>query len=190
MDIATSNDTCRAALKYAKEHMHPAILNHCIRVYLYAQRQFEPRSSVSLFVACILHDIGSCEVCDGIQRFEVEGADKAVEIMKGFQATDQESHDVWVAIACHTCAGIAERITPLAAAVRRAVLMDFGRIETVDDEVEREYPRLDIETVLGNAVVSRCLVSPKTSAPSHTWPGDLYRAHLEDPSNSGVNKAF
>ena len=189
MDLATSNDTCKAAFQYAKKHMHPAILNHCIRVYLYAQREYEP-SSVPLFVACILHDIGSCEVCSGTQRFEVEGADKAVQIMKEFKETEQDCHDVWVAIACHTCAGIAERITPLAASVRRAVLVDFGRLDSVDLQVESKYPRLDIEKVLGDAVVSRCLVSPKTSAPSHTWPGDLYRSHLEDPSNQGVNIAF
>lgn len=188
MDIIETDKTCQAAFQLAKEHMHPAIFNHCVRVYLYAQTVFRPSSL--LFVACLLHDLGATDLCSGSERFEVEGADKAVQLLESQGIAKEECHQVWIAIALHTSPGIAERISTMANSVRIAVLTDFGRGGTIDQQIEADWPRLDIEKVLGDKVVANCLPNPTSSAPAASWPGLLYRAHLADPNNTGVSKAF
>jgi hypothetical protein len=189
MDIVNSSEACQAALDLARKEMHPAILNHCIRVYLYAQQLSKP--SAKLFIACILHDFGACECCPGKERFEVEGADRAVNLMKQYEVFSKEDrNEVWVAIALHTSHGIAERITPMASILRHAVLIDFLRRDTPNTEFEKEYPRLEIEKMLGDAVVKQAIKSPEHSAPPASWQGLLYRSHMQNPGFTGVNKAF
>lgn len=149
-----------------------------------------------LFVACICHDFGACHHHDGEQRFEVEGADAASEFLRSNGVSEEQRHDVWVAIALHTSPGIAERIHPMARLVRMAILIDFRpafRSQAGADElavsVERDIPRLDIEKVLGDAVVEQAVRRPD-KAPPASWPGILLRSHRENPGWEGVNKAF
>lgn len=191
MDIIDKEPSCRAAYNLAKQHMPEAILNHCIRVYLYAASTSASDQTL-LFISCILHDIGSTDICHGPQRFEVEGADRAVKVMEERTGlfTQTDYHQVWVAIALHTSPGIAERITPMANTLRRAVLTDFHAGGPINETVEKQYPRLDIEKVLGDAVAGQCMSQPQTKAPPASWPGLLYRAQLADPDWKGVNKAF
>ncbi|KAF2188239.1 hypothetical protein K469DRAFT_703730 [Zopfia rhizophila CBS 207.26] len=201
-DIIPPTDICRSAIELASSLLPPPILNHSIRVYLYAKKLAEKEDSVYsssakhdlLFTSCILHDIGTVTRFDGTQRFEVEGADAAVAHLSSFGIDEKDAHDVWTAIALHTSPGIAERISELARLVREAVLTDFGKKKTEDLEnaqksFEKEYPRLGIEKVLGDAVVEQATRKPE-KAPSASWPGILYRAHLAEPGWEGVNKAF
>ena len=74
--------------------------------------------------------------------------------------------------------------------------MDFKRPAslalTSADEIERveaEFPRGEIERILGDAVVEQAIRKPE-KAPAGCWPGGLLRAHLEEPRWNGVNKAF
>lgn len=191
MDIADKDEACSAALSLARKHMPTAIFNHCIRTYLYASQMTIP--TPRLFIACLLHDFGATDCCPGNERFEVEGADKAIELMKQqnqakFTADDQ--FQVWCAIAIHASPGIAERITPMANVLRLAVLRDFHLRDSTDIEMEKEYPRLEIEKVLSEAVVERSKAHPDKSAPNGSWQGGLYRAHMAEPDYEGVNKAF
>lgn len=165
---------------------------------------FKDDSNCSLlFTACILHDIGTCATYDGKQRFEVEGADAAVTLLLSHGVPSKDAYDVWVAIALHTSPGIGERIGVLANLVRRGVLIDFGKyspklgnetdgpqtIQQHKTAAEREWPRLDIEKVLGDAVVEQAVRQPH-KAPPASWPGILYRAYLAEPEWDGINKAF
>lgn len=75
-----------------------------------------------------------------------------------------ERHQVWVAIAIHTSPGIAERIDPLSRLIRLGVKMDFSKavrenLGATDHSVQiEEYlPRLNIEKVLADAVVSQAV---------------------------------
>lgn len=173
--------TSQRAYAYAAQNLHPTILAHSLRVYLLAHglatREGSPYTTQEnlhiLFAACILHDIGTSAAHNGPQRFEVEGADAAVAVLKstsseshpaGVAVADAEVHDVWTAIALHTSPGIAERISSLARLVRMGVAMDFKRPAalrlTSDDEVEvveERFPRGDIEKVLGDVVVEQVL---------------------------------
>ena len=212
-----SSKICQSAFALAKTHLSLAILHHSLRVFYFAWQltkcdnpesllgadsvaDFRDNSKYSLlFTACILHDLGTCQEYDGEQRFEVEGADAALTLLQYHGISGKEAYDVWVAIALHTSPHIGERIGALANLVRRAVLLDFGRtLPKLGEEndslqfkeaAEKEWPRLNIEKVLCDAVVEQAVRQP-AKAPPASWPGILYRAHLAEPEWDGVNKAF
>jgi hypothetical protein len=176
-----------------------------MRVYLYANALAEDSNSIYatvpakhdlLFTACLFHDIGTTNEYNGSQRFEVEGGNAAVKHLTQFDVNKADKHDVWTAIACHTSPQIAERIGELSRLVRLAVITDFGRksaaweiLVPLKEELEEQFERAEIEKVLGNAVVEQAKRHPG-KAPMVSWPGVMYRAHLEDPDWSGVNKMF
>ena len=152
-----------AAYTYASQHLHPLILNHSLRVYLYAKALGEreksswtssPARLALLFTACIFHDIGTTAAHDtGPVRFEIEGADAAERFLLQFQDKDggeggpggvseADAHEVWIAIALHSTPQIAERISLLSKLVRMGVARDFGRYALpVDSEgsVDSEF---------------------------------------------------
>ena len=56
-------------------------------------------------------------------------------------------------------------------------------------ELEDLLPRLEVEKVLGDAVVEQAIRRPE-KAPAASWPNNLYKEFLADPSWKGVNKGF
>lgn len=199
-DIVLSSEVCRAAYNLAAQSLRRPIFNHSLRVFAHALRLAAGESAESiipekihiLFTACVLHDLGTSTSYDGHQRFEVEGADGAANFLTSFHVDANDVREVWMAIALHTSPHIAERISPLSRYVRLAVLVDFGRSarEAVFKEnLERQWPRLDIERCLADAVVEQAVRQPE-KAPPASWPGALYRSHVEDPHWTGTNKSF
>ena len=195
---------CIEALKHATDVLHPAILNHSSRVFLYAEKLAQqtnpdltsPERITLLFVSCILHDIGTCsEHNHSEERFEVEGADFAASLLRRHGVPEADIREVWIAIALHSTAGIAERISELARIVRTAVLIDFGKkvtdpeIEALVKKTEEQLPRLQAEKILADAVVEQALERPQ-KAPAASWPGCLLRARIENPDWTGINPAF
>lgn len=196
-----------AALSLAHANLPLPVFNHSLRVFLLAKHLITHENTSSkhylslpdldlLFTACIFHDMGVCDLCNGPQRFEIEGADAATSFLASHHIAENRCKDVWTAIALHTSPGIAERISPLARIVRVAVLMDFG--SPLRDEFEaREYcediesllPRLGVEKCLGDAVVRQAVDKPE-KAPAVSWPNALLKAHLKDPGFDGVNPEF
>lgn len=200
-----NTEVAKAAFELAISLLHPAILKHSIRVYLYAKALAKQSHSVYitetskhdlLFIACILHDIGTSSIYNGSQRFEVEGGDAAAELLGQYEISEEDRRQVWMAIALHTSPHIAERISELSRLVREAVLTDFGRkaqgyenFEELKQRLEGRFGRGNIEKVLGDAVVGQAKNKPE-KAPMASWPGVLYRAHLAEPEWEGVNKGF
>jgi hypothetical protein len=211
------SDLCQTALSLACKSVSRPIFNHCVRVFLaahwLAQKEdsewAQPDKLPLLFVACVCHDLGTCDDFNGPQRFEVEGADAAERHCQSHGISDADSHRVWTAIAIHTSTGIAERIDPLSRLVRFGVMMDFSpptRQQVGGDElfaeIEKTLPRLDIERVLAEAVVGQAgeaetsqRVDNKTWFSTHkfpvaSWPGILLRARLQNPDHVGRNPAF
>jgi HD superfamily phosphohydrolase YqeK len=196
----------KAAFELASSLLHPAILNHSIRVYLYARAIAASQNSVYhtdlakqdlLFTACILHDIGTTDTYNGPNRFEVDGADAAVAHLSKFYVNEGDKKEVWMAVALHTSIGIVQRMGDLCAIVRLAIEIDFGRkdgiqgieVASLKARFEAKFEREDIEKVLSDAVVMQAAKNPD-KAPSNSWPGGLYQSFLENPDWTGVNKAF
>ena len=179
--------------------LHPAIINHSVRVFGYAQAIADHERCVvdseALQVASLFHDAGTATEYDGPLRFEIEGADAAAAFLTahGWEASRVDA--VWEAIALHTSPQLAERRGPLARYLRFGVRADFGDEALLPDArrrrsaAEAERPRLGIEQELGDAVVRQAMRNP-AKAPPASWPGALLQAHLADPSRQGVNPAF
>jgi hypothetical protein len=162
-----SNEVCLAAYAHAAQHLHPTILNHSLRVFLYAQAlslsEKSPYSNPShlestlLLVTSLFHDIGTSTTYDtGPTRFEIEGGDAATAFLSQYSEISQEwKHHVWTAIALHTTPQIAERIHPLARLLRLAVKIDFHGVaerETLTRALREvdAFPR-DAEAVIAQA---------------------------------------
>jgi hypothetical protein len=147
------NDTfCQSLYHHVQEHLEPVILNHSLRVYIYALAlsqldltsitQLQPTAGPEIFspaadrkivnkslffAACMFHDMGTSPSHDHDQRFEVCGADAAVAYMHSHGMSDpSDQRRIWEAIALHTSPGIAERMGPLTRFVRMAIKADFG----------------------------------------------------------------
>jgi HD superfamily phosphohydrolase YqeK len=203
--VIPETQICQSAYAHASSLLAPSILNHSIRVSLYATALAKHTNSIYfsdptkhdlLFIACLFHDIGTTDTYDGPSRFEVEGADAAVKHLSQFGVPSQDAHDVWTAIAIHTSPQIAERISELSKLVRLAVITDFGRKSEAWDvlvplraKLEDDFERAGIEKVLGDMVVEQAKKRPE-KAPMVSWPAVMYRAHLAEPEWEGVNKAF
>jgi HD superfamily phosphohydrolase YqeK len=203
--IVPQTPISQAAYTHAATLLHPSILNHSMRVYIYAKVLASHASSKYaidasqhdlLFTACLFHDIGTTEQYNGPQRFEVEGADAAVAYLAKYGIEGNDAHEVWTAIACHTSPGIAERIGELARFVRIAVVTDFGRrreewevLEPWRELLEKQFERGGIEKVLGDAVVEQTKRRPQ-KAPMVSWPQAMLKAWEVEPGWEGVNKAF
>jgi len=120
------------------------------------------------------------------------------------ESSEAERLDVWAAISLHTSPGIAERYSTLTRHLRLAVLLDFGRGDLVKQEtkqvVEKEWPRGEIERVLGSAIVKQVIGKEDDGkralkAPKVSWPWALVKSHQEDVEKGvvpegGVNRAF
>ncbi|KAJ3713947.1 hypothetical protein C8R42DRAFT_287102 [Lentinula raphanica] len=101
-DCVPEDPISHAAYALASQHLHPAILNHSLRVWIYArayaehehEHEYEGSSRPTLpfpllFTACILHDLGTTPAFshidsepDELQRFEIEGADAAASLLR------------------------------------------------------------------------------------------------------------
>lgn len=204
-DIIPQTEVAKAVYEHAAGLLAPPILSHSIRVYLYAKALVMHSASVYskstskhdlLFTACLFHDIGTTDIYNGPSRFEIEGADAAFTFLGRFGISEVDKHAVWAAIACHTSAGIAERMGELSNFLRVAVLHDFGRrskewetLEPLREGLENRFERAAIEKVLSDAVVQQAVKRPE-KAPHGTWPGGMYRAYLANTEWEGVNKGF
>lgn len=179
--------------------LHPAIVNHSVRVFVFAQSIADlERVAVdvqALHVAALFHDAGTAQTHDGPHRFEIEGADAAAAFLTRHSWEASRVDAVWEAIALHTSPQIAERRGPLTRYLRLGVRTDFGD-QTLLPHPDRQrgraealHPRLGVEQVLADAVIQQALRDP-SKAPPASWPGALLQAHEADPGRAGLNPAF
>ena len=161
-------DISKAAYAHAAGLLHPAILDHSIRVYLYANALAKHTLSKYftnahcrdlLLTACLFHDIGTTQKYDGSQRFEVEGADLAAEVLRAHGVPEADIDRVWEAIALHASHGLAERRGLLTYLTHRGVFIDAGRItDVVADELRAEvlnaYPKPTDGPYLADAIIA------------------------------------
>lgn len=207
-----SHPACEEALALAQSSLQASIFHHSLRVFFYAtafskipppspevQLQQWPASPMPaphvLFVACILHDVGTAHTYDSHpERFEVAGADTAAGILRKHGVDEIDAREAWLAIALHTSQHVAENAGRMIRTVRLAVRADFGSMEVPDlgpnaPDLLTDLPRMDLEKDLGDAVVRQVLERCE-KAPGASWPRDLLRAKEADPEWDGVNKAF
>lgn len=195
-----TGESSRRALEWVERTELASIANHSVRTFLHARVVARSEGLVAgvhfdeelLFLAAVLHDIGTTDEADGELRFEVDGADAAARFLAAEGRTPAEIDLVWEAIALHTSPQIAERRGPITKLTRLGVRGDFGLEIASDSErhaIERAYPRLEVEKQLGDAVLRQAIRRPE-KAPRNSWPASLVRAYVDDPLNTGVSAAF
>lgn len=180
-----------AAIELARSTESSAVFNHSVRSYLFgellaAHEGLQPGSdfdSETLFLGCVLHDLGAGTAAAGKERFEVEGADLAAKLLTE-QGCDRAVVDaVWEAIALHSSFGIAQRRGPICYLVNGGVGIDFGRNADFIDEqaaaaIHARYPRLSMAKSLMDAIAAQAQRSPEAALP-YTMAGEVLRERLD-----------
>jgi hypothetical protein len=168
----------------------PYLYNHSVRSYIFGralghERDLTPGEDYDdelLFLGCVLHDVGLTEPGDGDQRFEVDGADLAVQFLLENGLSPERVEIVWDAIALHTSLGIANRKRPEIALMQAGTAADvMGGPDDlppgVADQAFRALPRLDLQDSIRDAITAQAAIKP-TKAPPYTLPGELVRTHV------------
>jgi hypothetical protein len=118
-----------AATDFAREHTNPLIFDHSRRVFLFgslraADLDLKPDPEL-LYVASMMHDTGLfTPFSEAEQRFEVDGADHARDLLIRHGFAPKDADVVWSAIALHTTPGIPGRMGPEIAVTNFGVLVD------------------------------------------------------------------
>lgn len=147
----------------------PAVAHHSIRSYLYASKVAEFRGlrrdadydDDALFFATALHDLGlSDEGGARPDRFEIAGADLAVEFLQQHNVSPQVQDTVWDAIALHTAPGIAQRRGIICDLTLAGTALDFGHDSGFlsDEEaavINAAFPRLNVHQALGGTIIAQ-----------------------------------
>jgi hypothetical protein len=174
--------------------------NHSVRSYLFARVAAAARGLAAgegyddelLFLSCILHDIGLTTQADRGRRFEVDGAEAAVDLLRANGLAAARAQLVWDAIALHTSAGIAEHRGGEVALTRAGIGMDFGSdADLVPGELAAQahdrYPRLDMARCLTDAIVGQARGRPR-KAPPYTLPGELVRERAASAAGTRMER--
>ena len=77
----------RAAIRLAESTESTSVFNHSVRSYLFGEllaahdgiRPHTDYESETLFLGCVLHDVGVGTAAAGNARFEIEGAESAAQ---------------------------------------------------------------------------------------------------------------
>jgi putative intracellular protease/amidase len=185
-------ELAKVAAELARGAEPDFMFNHSARSYLFARIAAAARGLAAgedyddelLFLSCILHDVGLTSQADRGRRFEVDGAEAAVDLLRANGLEAARAQLVWDAIALHTSAGIAEHRGTEIALTRAGIGMDFGSDADlvpgeVAERVHDRYPRLDMARCLTDAIVAQSQGNPRKSPP-YTLPGELVRERTAD----------
>src|SRR6478735_6888116 len=142
----------KEATDILREYSTELLINHSIRVYLFAAqqgRQQELRFDTELlYVAAAFHDLGLMKKFSSPnERFEVDGANAARQFLTAHDIPEEEIRTVWEAIALHTTPGVTQHMRPEVALLYSGVSLDvlgkgFDEFPSkVRDEIVAKYPR-------------------------------------------------
>lgn len=170
----------------------PYLYNHSVRAYVFGRALGQGRGLEAgedyddelLFLGCVLHDVGLTQPGDGDQRFEVDGADLAVQLLLENGLPPERAEIVWDAIALHTSLGIANRKRPEIALMQAGTAADvMGGPDDLPpglaDRALDVLPRLDLQNSIRDAITVQAAVKP-AKAPPYTFPGELVRTYVPD----------
>jgi hypothetical protein len=140
------------ATELARSASAPVVFNHVMRSWLFAEIIGHARGikydRELVYVGAILHDLGLTDRFAGPERFEVDGANAARDLMRAHGAAEDRTWLVWDAIALHSAPSIAGNKQPEVAVVHFGISVDvigFG-IEEISrasiDAITAAFPRL------------------------------------------------
>ena len=142
----------KEATDILREHSTEVLINHSLRVYLFAAEQgrqqklrFDP---ALLYVAAAFHDLGLIKkFSSATERFEVDGANAVRQFLTTHSVPEEQIETAWQAIALHTTPGVTHYMRPEVALLQSGVLLDvlgkgFDQFPSeLRDEIVSSYPR-------------------------------------------------
>ena len=160
------------AYRFAEEIEPSWLFSHSVRCYLYAKALggrvgLQDYDDELVFLSCVLHDLGLTDQGNRDNRFEVDGADLAVEFLRERGMSEKRVRIVWEAIALHTSDGIPSRMGPEVSITQVGIGADlFGllREELPADLVTRahsSFPRADLGYTWADAIVEQAVAKPQ-----------------------------
>jgi HD domain len=178
------SELCKAAIDLLESSSPDFLCTHCLRTYIFGTLAVRGIGrSVSdeeaAFCAAALHDLGLVPAYRRDNRFEVDGADAARQFCSKHQVPPERADLVWKAIALHTSAGIATRLTSEIALVHLGAgleLFGLGLDQVppqIVEEVLANYPRMGFKTEFRNLLVEHCQHNP--AAQVLNWTDDVAR---------------
>lgn len=124
------SELAKAVTTLVREVSPAPLFNHVARSFLFGSRLGAVKGltfdSELLFVAAMMHDLGLTERYMAEARFEIDGADAAVRILRERAYPEAKIDVVWEAIALHASMEIAARRCPEVALVHIGTFMDAG----------------------------------------------------------------
>jgi hypothetical protein len=158
---------------YVRDRMPPYLFNHVVRSWIFAVELGKikniPYDEEVLAAATLLHDIGLTEHAQGPHRFEVNGAESAVALMKTLGFDSRRSQLVWDSIALHATPSISFLKEPEVALCARGISVDFGApdYEAFDpsdiDDIVKVMPRLNLKSEFTSCMCQMATTRPETT---------------------------
>jgi hypothetical protein len=179
----------RAALSLTQRTVSSPVADHSIRSFLFGRLHASQDGSVGdaaydenlLFAACIMHDLGLGTSAPGKERFEVEGADLAAELLRQHGVATADIDRVWEAIALHSSIGIADRRGLLTYLTHKGVFIDGGRFTDLQEDLRQQvfaaYPQPPGDSSIREAIIAHAKRS-EAAAPPFSIAAELLRQEL------------
>jgi hypothetical protein len=173
------------------------LFNHSMRTYLLGalslrgqQLNFDPEIA---FVAAALHDLGLLPAFASARgSFEIDGANRAEELLHTAGRSSEQGRAVWNAIVMHDMRGdYSAHQSPEAQLVAAGAGADVVDPEGIDrqavEEVVRAFPRLQFKTRFTALLVDHCRRKPTSQI---GWLDGLCRATVPDAQRGSVERAI
>src|SRR5262245_5047770 len=167
------NPLITAVIEYAQRLSEPYLFNHAMRSWLFAeaigrQKGIDYDQEV-VAIGTILHDIGLTAGVSGPNRFEVNGADAALSLIRGKGLSDRRARLIWDLIALNSTPSLALHKEPEVEVGTMGIALDYGGfgLEALPaGDVERilnAFPRLRMKQQFTEACWRLVATKPETS---------------------------
>ena len=151
-----------------------SLFHHSRRVFLWGMLKSKARDTQVdpelAYVGGMFHDLGlTRKFRKADQRFEIDGADAAVDFLRGHGRSEAEARDVWLAIALHTTPEVPLHLAPEVGVVTVGVETDvlgLGLEEISDEDkqaVVEAHPRPDFKRQILHAFYEGLADRPDTT---------------------------
>jgi hypothetical protein len=158
---------------YAQRLSEPYLFNHAMRSWLFSEAIGRMKGidydQEVVAIGTILHDIGLTAAVPGPSRFEVNGADAALSLIKGKGLSNRRAQLIWDLIALNSTPSLALHKEPEVAVGTMGIGLDYGGfgVETLPaGDVERilnAFPRLMMKQRFTETCCRLVTAKPETS---------------------------
>lgn len=184
--------------EFVKAESPAYLYNHCIRSFLFASELAEARKLTCdrevLFLGCALHDLGLIKKYYGKTRFEVDGANAAVDKLEDLGVDQKTKLIVWDAIALHTTAHIPTQKQPEISLVQAGSALDVMglNVQAIDPERLKEilslYPRANMkERILEDLIA---YLKQNAAGGAGYWMDKIADRHVKHGSQFDMEQAI